>query len=95
MREATEPIRRTLYFSGRVQGVGFRYTTCHLARAYDVTGFVKNLPDGRVQAVVEGPRGEVDRFEAAIRAEMRPYIREVSRDDGPATGVHGGFGIAY
>jgi len=42
-----------IYFSGRVQGVGFRHTSCRVARGLGVTGWVKNLPDGRVQVVAE------------------------------------------
>ncbi len=95
MKQATEPIRRTLLFTGRVQGVGFRYATCYLARAHEVTGFVKNLPDGRVQAVIEGPKHEVERFEAAILAEMKPYIQEVSRDEAVASGEYRAFGIEH
>ena len=49
--------RRHCYFSGRVQGVGFRYTSRNIAINYDVTGFVRNLPDGRVELVAEGPPG--------------------------------------
>jgi len=46
--------RRRLYYSGHVQGVGFRYTCQSLARGFDVAGYVRNLPCGRVELVVEG-----------------------------------------
>ena len=52
--------QREVYYSGRVHGVGFRYTVRSLASRLAVSGFVKNLPDGRVHLVVEGPPGEID-----------------------------------
>ena len=54
--------RREVLYAGHVQGVGFRYTVQRLARGYSVTGFVRNLSDGRVELVVEGESGEVDGF---------------------------------
>ena len=47
--------QREVYYAGNVQGVGFRYTARCAAAGLDVTGFVRNLPDGRVHLVVEGP----------------------------------------
>ena len=86
-------IRRTVYFSGQVQGVGFRYTALQAARGYDVTGYVRNLPDGRVELVVEGPREHVEGFLAEVQSEMSPYIRDAAQQDSPATGEFDGFGV--
>ena len=58
------PARLQVYFSGHVQGVGFRYTVQRLALGFDVTGWVKNLSDGRVEMLVEGERGELEAFSA-------------------------------
>lgn len=55
-------ISRRVIFEGRVQGVGFRYATKQLARGFDVTGWVANLPDGTVELQVQGERDEVDAF---------------------------------
>jgi acylphosphatase len=60
-------VGRRLIVSGRVQGVGFRYFTLDTARREGVTGTVRNLDDGRVEAVVEGERDAVERFERAVR----------------------------
>jgi len=86
-------IRRTLHYTGHVQAVGFRYTTQGLAARFAVTGFVRNLPDGRVELVVEGAEPELDRFSQAVHAAMQGYIRKVSSRDEPATGEFTAFRI--
>ncbi len=88
-------IRHTAHFSGRVQGVGFRYTTEQVAARYAVTGFVRNLADGRVELVAEGSAEELDRFEADLRKTMRDFIGAVELKYSPATGEFGRFSIAF
>ena len=83
---ASAPQRSTVYYKGHVQGVGFRYTTHAIARGHNVTGYVRNLPDGRVELVVEGDRHETDTFLEAIRDRLANHIRDERRDIGPATG---------
>ncbi len=56
-----------IYYSGRVQGVGFRYTAKNVATGYEVTGIVRNLPDGRVELLAEGPEDELQAFQDGIR----------------------------
>ncbi len=68
--------RLQIFFSGRVQGVGFRYSTLQLAKGYEVTGSVKNLADGRVELEVEGEEGECRQFLEAIQDEMEAFIRK-------------------
>jgi acylphosphatase len=87
--------RHTVYYTGHVQGVGFRYTTHSLARGHDVTGYVRNLPDGRVELVVEGDRHETDQFLEAIRDRLGNHIRDERRDIGPATGEFTTFEIRH
>jgi acylphosphatase len=87
--------RREVYFSGRVQGVGFRYSTSTLARQFAVTGFVKNLPDGRVQLIVEGRKKEIESFLAAIRKERSDNITKTEETTKPATAEFKGFEIRY
>lgn len=86
-------IRRTVHFSGRVQGVGFRFTAHSLARKFPVCGYVKNLPDGRVEAVVEGDREFIERFLADVQEEMSGHIREMIVHDSAATGQFAGFEV--
>jgi acylphosphatase len=69
----------TALFSGRVQGVGFRYQTLQVAKGFEVSGYASNLPDGRVQLEVEGAQGEVEAFLAAVEEQMEGYIRKVER----------------
>jgi acylphosphatase len=61
--------RLKIFYSGRVQGVGFRYAVKTLAAGFEISGAVKNLPDGRVELVAEGAREELEAFRAAIRDE--------------------------
>ena len=69
----------TVFFSGRVQGVGFRFATLQVAKEFDVAGFVSNLPDGRVRVEVEGTIETVDAFIATLESRMHGYIRSMER----------------
>ena len=59
--------RLHIYYTGKVQGVGFRYTTKTTAMGYEVTGVVRNLPDRRVELVAEGLKDELEAFQQGIR----------------------------
>ena len=87
------PTRREILFDGRVQGVGFRYTTRNIAERFNVTGYVQNLPDGRVKLVVEGQQMEAERFIAAVLAEMASYIRGQQETKTVATGEFDAFEV--
>ena len=83
-------------FSGTVQGVGFRFTAERLARHFEVTGYVKNLPSGKVELVAEGEEKALSDFLKAIReGPMNPYIRDVKIQWSEATGNFKEFGIGY
>lgn len=56
-----------IFYSGTVQGVGFRYTAKAVAAGFEVTGTVRNLPDGRVELIAEGARSELEAFRDAVR----------------------------
>jgi acylphosphatase len=88
--------RRRVVFSGRVQGVGFRYTCLTLAREFEVAGYVRNLADGRVELVAEGERVVIDEFVSAIQLELSTYIRDthVERESPDADPLQG-FSVRY
>ncbi len=68
-----------VHFEGRVQGVGFRFQTVRVAHEYEVSGYVQNLPDGRVRVEAEGARDEIDAFVRAIEERMTGFIRKTDR----------------
>jgi acylphosphatase len=76
-------VRRRVFYSGLVQGVGFRFTTQRLAKNRDVGGYVRNLPDGRVELVAEGDPAEVDALLEAVRREFQGYIRDIQVETEP------------
>jgi acylphosphatase len=88
-------MRRTLRFSGDVQGVGFRATAAALARRHRLSGFVRNLADGRVETVVEGDDPAVERFLADLRQTFERHIRDCEDSRGVGTGEFEGFEIVY
>ncbi len=85
--------RVEVHFSGRVQGVGFRYTARSLAGSFDVLGYVRNLPDGRVLLVAEGASAELDRFLQQIEDRLGHYIGDTQVQRGEATGEFRRFEI--
>ncbi len=95
MTESNVIEQREAYFQGMVQGVGFRYTARRIASRHDVTGYVQNLPDGRVLLVAEGRAAELDRLMNAVKAEMDQFIDNVEISVQPATGRFHGFDIRF
>ena len=94
MDEADQVRARAIY-AGRVQGVGFRYTTVRVASAFAVTGYVMNLADGTVAVVAEGRRGDVEAFLEAVADRMRGYTRAPAIAWAAATGEFEGFGVRF
>lgn len=82
-----------VFFSGRVQGVGFRYSTLQVAKEFDVSGFVMNLADGRVALEVEGAASEVEAFIAAVEQQVHGYIRKTERHSSRRPPMFSGFSI--
>ena len=88
-----ERIRIEVWFSGHVQGVGFRYTCRQIATEFEVSGTVKNLLDGRVHLVIEAEPEEAEAFKAEIADQMRSYVREVETSEPSETEGLQGFNI--
>jgi acylphosphatase len=88
--------RVQVFYSGHVQGVGFRYSVKYIAHGYEVTGFVRNLDDGRVELVAEGEETELKEFLEAITAsQLGSCIRNAAADWLPATGEFKSFSITF
>jgi acylphosphatase len=88
--------RAHFYFEGRVQGVGFRYTAEKVALDIGLTGWVKNLPDGRVEAVCEGPREKIEAFSEKLKTgPLGAHIRKVACDWQKPTGEFDDFTVEF
>ncbi len=81
------------FFSGRVQRVGFRFTAERMARRLPITGFVKNLPGGRVEIAAEGDEKTLQDFLQEIQQAFGDQIRRTDIEWGEPTGEYEGFGI--
>ena len=88
-------IAKRVIFDGRVQGVGFRYTTKDLARGFDVCGWVKNLPEGSVELQVMGEEDEVESFikEIAEESSVAHHIKSLTAEKIPLLEGVSGFRI--
>ncbi len=85
-----------VYVSGVVQGVGFRYFTRKLAKEIGVKGYVKNLSDGRVLAVAEGEKEQIDKFISGVRRGPRSaVVRSVEVEEYEPTGEYKDFEITF
>ena len=78
-----------IFYSGKVQGVGFRYTTKNFAMGYEVSGVVKNLADGRVELIAEGMKDELEAFQQGIRESGLAHF--ISNEDVKWEEPHGQF----
>jgi acylphosphatase len=83
----------TVFFTGRVQGVGFRYATLQVAKEFEVAGFVVNLADGRVRLEAEGRAADVKAFVEAVEERMHGYIRKTERNTDQRPAQFTGFAI--
>lgn len=84
-----------IYFSGRVQGVGFRYTSRQVAGRYDVSGWVKNLPNGSVEMIVEGPSDELKKYIADVSQSTHGHVTDMPVTKSDATGEFSSMEIRH
>ena len=85
-----------IFYEGRVQGVGFRYSVKQIAKGFDVTGWVRNLPDGGVELQVSGESGELHAFLEAVReSELRALIKNERQNALEAPPTARGFEIRH
>jgi acylphosphatase len=82
--------RRTILFSGHVQGVGFRMTAAQLSAGLPLGGTVRNTSDGKVELVLEGESSVIDGFITRLREHFGSFIRTVDQTSSPAIGLAGG-----
>ena len=83
------------YFSGHVQGVGFRYTAARIARNYGLVGWVKNLPDGRVESVVDGSPEIIELFLKDLQAHFQEKISTIQRRPRDGASEYNQFDIRF
>jgi len=85
-----------VFYEGNVQGVGFRWSVRNIAKGFDVTGSVRNLPDGRVELQTNGDDEEVRAFlEAILQSELRAHIKKQSESPLPNPPAFRGFEIRH
>jgi len=84
-----------IIFAGRVQGVGFRFMAHNIARRYDITGYVRNRPDGTVEMFAQGPASEVDACLADVQDSFAGYIRQTHVESAPCNVRYTNFQITF
>ena len=92
---AQADVRAEVLFGGQVQGVGFRYRTLLAAEPHRVSGYVRNLRNGKVELVAEGARSEVEALLAGVRERLHGYIVDELVHWASATGEFKGFAVRY
>jgi len=90
-----ENVQAILRFKGRVQGVGFRFTTCQVAAGYAITGTVRNCSDGSVECIAEGTKREIRAFLADLLSQMDRYVRDHSCQWAPPSDRFTSFRVIY
>jgi acylphosphatase len=92
--EGTRMVARRVFYEGRVQGVGFRFSIKAITTGYEVAGSVRNLIDGRVEVEVQGEESEVDRFlQAILDSHLRRHIHRFAVHEIPVRSDIKGFAI--
>ena len=90
-----QAVAKHIYFSGRVQGVGFRFTAQRIAIRFELSGYVRNMPDGRVEMLAQGSADDIKACLEDINETFGHYINNTDIRDVPAESQHNGFEIAF
>ncbi len=91
----TKQIRWSVRFTGRVQGVGFRYHSCQVARDLGVQGYVKNLRSGQVELIAEGNRSTLRQLVEEICEKTHGHVEQWNVDEATATGEFSTFDVRF
>lgn len=95
-KKKTAQERAQIFFTGRVQGVGFRYTAERIALDLKLTGWVKNLPDGRVEVLCEGTKEQIESFTSKIKeSHLGPHIKKTALSWQKATSEFDDFRVEF
>lgn len=87
--------RYHIFYSGMVQGVGFRFTARYLANRHSIKGWVKNVPDGRVEIEAEGDPQNLGLFLGDLKAEFSRNISDYDIEEFPASGEYRDFQVVF
>lgn len=88
-------VAKHVIFAGTVQGVGFRFTAHRIANHHDLTGFVRNLPDGTVEMLAQGKPEDIDNCIQDIKESFGGYIRKTEIEDTAPNPRHTDFKITF
>lgn len=88
-------VARHIIFIGRVQGVGFRFTAHRMAHRHQLTGFVRNLPDGTVEMLAQGPVEDINKCIEEIEENLAGYVRDTKIEEIPPDPQHMDFKITF
>ena len=94
MESEADVFHLLVHFTGHVNGVGLRYSVKQIAREFEVTGYVKNLADGRLELDIEGDQNECCRFLREVESELDNFIRDTERSEGHRERLFTRFRIA-
>jgi len=84
-----------IIFTGRVQGIGFRFTALDIANRHRLTGLVRNAPDGTVEMIAQGPSDDIADCIRDIKEAFEGYIRETKTEEIPPDPKYTNFKIAF
>ncbi len=90
-----DKIAKQIIFSGHVQGVGFRFVTHRIAQRYDLTGQVKNVPDGSVELIAQGRANDINNCLRDVEETFSSYIRDKKITDLPFDASRAEFKITF